>query len=60
MPITPLTALLFDHSYVSMEWPVLETVTPPPRPPFVMHQECSLNESTIHIYFASLQDFRLC
>jgi hypothetical protein len=45
MPISPATALLFDQDYVALEWPVLKTVIPPPRPPFVMHQECSLNES---------------
>lgn len=49
MPLSPVTSLLFDQEYVTLEWPVLEKVMPPPRPPFVLHQECALNESKIII-----------
>ena len=53
MPLTPISALLFDISYVSIEWPVLRkrlnqiSLTQP-------KQECELNPSKIFIIIRNI------
>ena len=41
MPLTPVTAVLFDPAYVQRQWPVLGSRLPPPPPPSSAPPDCA-------------------